>query len=203
MRRAERIVDVEIRQTCQLLRELLVVRFFLRMKAEVLQKQRLAFFQLRGHFFRLGSDAVWAEPHVFAARQFLVEHHAQPLGHRLQAHLQIGLALGPSQMRGQNQPRPVPQGVFDGGQSFADARVVHDASVFQRNVEVDAHEDAVAVEREITDGKLGHWLVVLIRWQLFKVAPPSRRLSCGRLARTSRQPARCRRYRTYKPLLAI
>ena len=42
------------------------------------------------------------------------------------------------------------------GQSFADARVVHDAAVVERNVEIDAHEDAAIVEREIANGKFGH-----------------------------------------------
>jgi hypothetical protein len=141
MRCAERIVNIKIRQTRQLLRELFVVGFFLGMKAKVLQKQGLALFQLQSHFFRLGSNAIRAESHVLAARQFLIQNHAQPLRHRLQTHLGIGLALGPSQMRGQNQPRPVPQRVLNRGQSFADTRVIHDASIFQRNIEVDAHED--------------------------------------------------------------
>ena len=151
MRRAERIVHVELRQTSQLLGELLVVGFLLGMKPQILQKQRLTFFQLRGNFLRLWTDTVGTEAHVFAARQFFVEHHAQPLGHRLQAHLQIRFAFGTPQMRGQNQSRPMAQRILDRGQGFADARVVHHAAVFQRNIEVDAHEDTVAVERQITD----------------------------------------------------
>ena len=38
------------------------------------------------------------------------------------------------------------QGVLDSGQSFADAGVVHYPAVFERDVEIDAHEDAVIVE---------------------------------------------------------
>ena len=59
-------------------------------------------------------------------------------------------------MGDQNQPRAVTQGILDGRQSFADASVVDDAAVFERDVEVDPHEDAVIVEREIADGKLRH-----------------------------------------------
>src|ERR1022692_353229 len=159
MRRAERIIHVEVRQASQLLGELLVVRFFFGVKPQILQQQGLTLFQLRGHLLRLRSHAVGPEAHVLAASQLFVEHHAQPFRHRLQTHLQVGLAFRPAQMRSQNQSRAVAQRVLDGGQRFADARIVHNASVFQRNIEVDPHEDAVVVKREITDRQLGHWLV--------------------------------------------
>src|SRR5208337_1092743 len=71
-------------------------------------------------------------------------------------HLGIRFALGPAQVRGQDQARTVPQRVFDGGQSFADAGVVHDAPVFERHVEVHAHENTIATERKITNRKLRH-----------------------------------------------
>jgi hypothetical protein len=52
----------------------------------------------------------------------------------------------------------VTESVFDRGQSFADAGVIHDSAVVERNVEVDAHENAVVVEGKIADGKFGHCL---------------------------------------------
>ena len=169
MRRAERVVDVVLGQVRQLPGELLVVGFFFGVEAQVLEQQRLALFQLRRDFLGFRADALGTEADVLAARQFLVEQHAQPLGHRLQTHLGIGLALGPAQVRSQNQARPVAQRIFDGGQGFADAGIVHDAPVFQRHVEIDAHENAVAVERKITNGKLGHgWsssLQEIVKWR--------------------------------------
>ena len=140
MRGAERVVDVVLRQVRQLPGKLLVVGFFFGMEAQVLQQERLAFFQLSCNFLRLGPNTLGTEADVLAARQFFVEQHAQPLRHRLQAHLRIGLALRPAQVRCQNQARSVTQGVLDGGQGFADAGVVHHAPVFQRHVEIDAHE---------------------------------------------------------------
>src|SRR5271156_419401 len=62
-------------------------------------------------------------------------------------------------MRCQNESRPMPQGVLNRRQRLPDTRVVHNAPVVQGNVKVDPHEDASAVERKITHGKLGHWLV--------------------------------------------
>jgi hypothetical protein len=59
-------------------------------------------------------------------------------------------------MGGKDQTGAVTQRVLDAGQSFTDTRVIHNATVIERDVEVDTHEDAVIVEREIADRKLGH-----------------------------------------------
>src|SRR4030088_3502006 len=48
------------------------------------------------------------------------------------------------------------QCVLDRGQSFPDARVVHDASILQRDVEVHTHENSMVIKWKITDGKLRH-----------------------------------------------
>ena len=151
---AESVVDVVVREAGELLGELGVVGFFFGVEAEVLQQQGLALFQLPGHLLGFGADAVGAESYVFSARQFLVQQHAQTLGCRLEAHRGIGFSLGPAEMGDQNQPCSVAESVFDGGEGFADAGVVDDAAIFERDVEVDAHEDAVIVEREVADGKL-------------------------------------------------
>src|SRR5260370_25683623 len=76
----------------------------------------------------------------------------------------MGLAFGPAQVRGEDEAGSVTQSVLDAGQGFADARVVHDAAVVERDVEVDAHEKAMIVQREIANGKLGHGTPVLARF---------------------------------------
>ena len=161
MRRTKRIIDEEISKTRQLLGKVLVVGLFFRVKAKILQQQRLTFFELHSDLLRFGTHTVRAEAHIFAACQFLIQDHTQPLGNRLQTHLQIRFSFGPAQVRSENQSRSVPQRIFDGGQGFADTGVVHNSSVFQWNIEVDAHKDTVTVQREITNGKLGHGVVVL------------------------------------------
>ncbi len=92
------------------------------------------------------------KPTFSPRRRYVVEQNAQPLGHRLQAHLRIRLALGTPKVGGQNQPSAMPQRVLDGGQRLADAGVVHDATVVERNVEVDPHENALVVQRKIANG---------------------------------------------------
>ncbi len=109
-----------------MLGKILVVFFFFGVEAQILQQQRLAFFELEGHFFGFGAYALGAEADVFAARQFFVEQHAQALGDRLEAQLGIRLAFGTAQVRREDEARAVAQSVFDAGQGFADARVIHD-----------------------------------------------------------------------------
>ena len=153
---AESVVDVVVGKIGQLFRELLVIRFFFGVKAQVFKQQGLAFFQFAGHFFGFNAYAIGAKADVFAGRQFFVKHHSQALGHRLKTHPGIGLALGAAEMRGENEPRAVAQCVLDGGQGLADARIVHNQTVIEGDVEVHTRQDAVAIQRKVTDGKFGH-----------------------------------------------
>src|SRR2546421_11948741 len=59
-------------------------------------------------------------------------------------------------MGGEDQARSMTECVFNGGQSLANTGIVHDPSIFERDVEIHPHEDAVIVELEIADGKLIH-----------------------------------------------
>ncbi len=133
------------------------------MEAEVFKQQRLALLEFERHFFGFGPNALGAEANIFAARQFLVEQHAEALGDGFQTQLWIRLAFGTAQVRREDEARAVTQSVFDGGQGFADAGVVHDAAVVERDVEVDAHEDAPIVERKIANRKFGHGKHSVIR----------------------------------------
>ena len=121
------------------------------MEAQILQQQRLPTLQLVGHLLRLHANTVGRKSHVLAAPQSVVKQDAQPLGHRLHAHFGIGLALGTPEVRRQDEPRAMAQRVFNAGQRFPDAGVIHHAAVIERNVEIHAHEDALVVQREITN----------------------------------------------------
>src|SRR5215470_15779507 len=156
MRGAECIVHVKISETGELLGKFLVVPFLLCMKAQILEQERLAFFELASHFFRLNADAVGTETDVFSPCQYAVEHHAQPLGNRLQAHLCVGFAFGPTQMRSEDQPRTMAQRMLDGWKRLANAGIVHDAPIFKWDIEIHAHENAMFVERQIANGEFGH-----------------------------------------------
>ncbi len=86
----------------------------------------------------------------------LLEQLAQRLGRRLQAELRIRAALRPAQVAHQDQRGALLQDVLDGGQRGADALVVRDRAVLHRDVEVDAHQDALALEIDVANGLLVH-----------------------------------------------
>jgi hypothetical protein len=56
-------------------------------------------------------------------------------------------------MRSENQPGAFLYREAQRGNSFSDARIVGDDTVLQRDVEVDADENAFALEFEIVDGE--------------------------------------------------
>ena len=84
---AERVVDVDLRQRRQLARKLVVVRFLLGVKAQVLQQQHLPFTQLSDQLAHAVADAVVGEDHVAAEQPR--EHRARRFQRHLRHHSSI------------------------------------------------------------------------------------------------------------------
>ena len=147
MRGAERVVDVQaVAERRERSRELRIVLLFVCMEPQVLQEHDA----VRGMDFvdglsRFVADAVGGKHHG------TVEEIGQAIRHRSQAHLRIRLAFRPAQMAGEDDRRAAVEREPDRGQRGADPRVVADALVLQRHVEVDAHEDPLALQIEIAD----------------------------------------------------
>ena len=112
VRRAEGVVHVQVLAVDQLLHERRVVGLFARIEAQVLEQ-------------------------LDAGRQL-----GQHLAHRLHRVLRIGLALRATEV-GARRDRGAPLGQpLDGGQRGADAEVVDDSAVANRDVEVGAKQDS-------------------------------------------------------------
>ena len=75
----------------------------------------------------------------------------QVLGDGLERELRIRLALRPAEVRREDDRRAVVERVGDRRQRRADPRVVRDAPVLDRHVEVHAHEHAPVGQGEILD----------------------------------------------------
>ena len=151
MRAAEGIVDVDVAQRGELLGEGGIVGLFLRVEAEVLQQQGLAGFELLRHLERNVADAVGREGNVFRDVENLLQQNAQAGDERPQAHGLDRLALGPAQVRAEDDLGLVAQRVLDGGKRLADASVVGDDAVFQGDVEVHADEHTLVGKIQITN----------------------------------------------------
>ncbi len=134
----------------ELLREGFVVLFFFGVEAHVFEKEDAAVGEGSAFGFGVGADAIvcegdWAFQELF---EFFCGGREGILG--------IRATFRPAQMRGEDEASTFLDGEAKSGKSFADARVVGDDAVFERDVEVDADEDALAVEVEIVDGELVH-----------------------------------------------
>ena len=145
MRGAKGVVHVARGERRQRLCECGVVLFFLRMKAQVLEQDDVAL-----HRARLLADAVGREG------DRLPEQLGQAIRDRPQAHVRVDLALGSSQVAREHDRRALSERVLDGGQRRLDARVVADDAVLQRDVEVHADENALALEIQIFDREFRH-----------------------------------------------
>ncbi len=117
VRRPERIVDVHVGQARERLGERRIVLLFLRVEAQVLEQDDAAAVG-RDHVGRRGPDAVRRE------RDRPVEQRGQMIGDGLQRELRIGLALGASEVRREDDRGALIERVGDGRQRRPDPRVV-------------------------------------------------------------------------------
>src|SRR6266581_4253426 len=86
-------------------------------------------------------------------------------------------------MRSENQAGAFFDGQAERGKRLADARVVGDDGVLERDVEVDANENAFAFEVEVVDGELGHDGVYSFQLSVFskEISASTKRQNCGPL----------------------
>src|SRR5438477_2693466 len=126
------------------------------MEAQILKEQCLPLLELERHLLGLGADTVRTEANVLASCEVAIKHHPETLRDRLETHFWIGLALGTSEMRSQNQTCSMSESVLDAGQCLAHAGVVHNPAVVERNVEVNPHENAAVGDGEVSNRKFRH-----------------------------------------------
>ncbi len=123
-----------------------VVGFFFRMEAEVFEEERLAGFEVGGHLAGDCADAVGGEGYVLVVAEDVIEQAAKVGDQGAKAHGLDGFAFGAAEVGAEDDFRFVAQSVLDGRERLADAGVIGDDAVLERDVEVDADEDALVGE---------------------------------------------------------
>ena len=117
---------------------------------------------------------------------------ARCVGHRLEAVLRIRLSLRPAEVRGEDHRRIAFERVLDRGQRRPHAGVVADHPVLQRDVEVHADEDTLALQIEVPDREFHDGL----RSGPGRLALPRRAAGRGEMKEgTSGRPPGARRWR--------
>ena len=141
---AERVVDVDVGVARQRLRELAVVGFFLGMEAQVLEQRDVAPVGIDDDLAGTVAHRLVGQPDVG------VDQLGQPRGDRFQRVLLVGLSLGPPQVRGEHDTRPLLDRQLDGGEALPNSGVIADgATGGQRDVEIDADEDPLPVDVQL------------------------------------------------------
>src|SRR6266481_3122062 len=139
-----------VAQGGELLRKGFVIFFFVGMEADVFQHEHFPVAQGLALAFGAWTDTIQSEG------DWLAEQLFQFFGGGPEGIFWIRAAFGPAEMRSKHEAGALFNGEPQCRQSFADASVVGDDGVFQRNVEIHADENAFAAEVEGVDGELGH-----------------------------------------------
>ena len=134
VRGAEGVVDVDVAQLGQIRGERGIVRFLAGVEAQVLDQHDLAGLEVLGPAQRLEAGDFGRQPDVDA------EQFAQSPRDRCERVLRINLAFRTPEVRAAHDLGPARPQVFDGRQRRADAQVVLDPAVAQRDVEVGAQQ---------------------------------------------------------------
>src|ERR1041384_5289035 len=155
MRRAERIVYINVGQIRERVREFRIVRFFARLEAQVLQHRDIAIFHSGDDFVRNVADRVVTKEYR------LIDQRVQMIRHRPERVFIDALPFRPSEVRHQNRFCFLLAEIIDGRQRFADPRVVGDFNFIplflDRDVEIDTHKHAFPANIDISDRKLSHY----------------------------------------------
>ena len=150
MRRAEGVVHIKIAEPCQRLGKFWIVRFFPRMKTQVLQQRHVALLHVRHNFSRHLADGVVTENYR------LINQRMQIISHRSQGVLVDSFAFRPAKMRHQNRFRAMLAQPIDRRQRGADPGIVRDhnftVALLHRHVEIDAYQNAFSANLKITQG---------------------------------------------------
>ena len=151
VRRSKSVANKQpVAERGKLPRKAFVVGFFFRMKANILEQKHAAIGERAALGLRLGTDAIRGKFHRRS-------HEFRKFGRRRpQAVFRIGFAFGAAQVRGQHQTRAAFARQLQSRQGLANARVVGDASAFERHVEINANEYALPPKIEVANGKLVH-----------------------------------------------
>ena len=171
VRRAERVVAVDVAVGSEFLRQLflfLLERGFSRLEiivglAVLLLGLRLLFLVVAGVFQH--DDVAGLHGRDFGVRLAAVRNEghgpAEQFGKIFGNGFEAGvggdaLFIGSAEMTHQNQASALFEHVFDGGKSAFDSGVVLDDTLFDGHIEINAHDDAFAFEVDVAQCLLIH-----------------------------------------------
>ena len=151
VRRAECVVDEDLRIACQLLCKLGIVLGLFFVVAQVLQQDNFAVSDGGNRLIRALPNDIFREGYLG------IQQHLQTLCHGSQRKFRLEFALGPAQMRAEDNLCLVIQKILDGGQRSLDAGFVGNlALVVQRHVKIYPNQYFFGFYRNVFNRLLFH-----------------------------------------------
>ena len=153
VRGSERVVDVDVRECRERVREIRVVSLFASVEAQIFEEQYPPIAEIVDR-------AAGGLAHAFFAKR---DARTQQLGESRcdwpQRKRRYGVPLGSTEMGGDDHPRSRLLQSANRRQRCAQARVVCDGSVLQRHVEIRSNEDALpthAIGEQVVQASYAH-----------------------------------------------
>ena len=146
MRGGECIVDVDIGERRESIGEGGIVRLLARVEAQVLQQCDIAGRERSHGGLRLLTDAIGDKLHREAA-----ECMRKRFGEGAQRHRRHGLALGPAEVRGDDDPRAALCELAQGWRHPVDPRGIAHRAFAHRHIQVHPNEDALTGDLDIVE----------------------------------------------------
>src|SRR6188508_1943867 len=146
MRGTEGIVDVDVAERSQRLRECLIIFFFAGMKAKIFEEHDVAGLHFGDEAFYIRADAVGGKDDVFS------EQPSEPLRDGRQTEFWIERALRASEVGADNGFSAVVDHTVDCRKRGADPGIVGDLQrIVERHVEIGADNHPLARQRDVVD----------------------------------------------------
>ncbi len=147
MRGAERVVHVHVAVRRELTREAFLVRFLAGVPAQILQHRDLTVAEIADDLARAVADRFIGE------RDFLPEQLGELVRDRLERELRLDLTVRTPQVRAEHDSRAALDQVLERREGGANACVIRYAlrPLLERDVVVDAHEHALALDGQLLD----------------------------------------------------
>ena len=80
----------------------------------------------------------------------------ETIGDGLQGVLCFGATFGPAEVRHEDEPAVTFQNALDGWKGLSDSAIVGDVRPVEGHVEIDPHQDALALHIDVGNGFPGH-----------------------------------------------
>src|SRR5215475_11487086 len=149
MRAAERVVYIRLFPAREFMREIAIVGFFLRMKAQILQQDCVAGLKRRDHSSGHIADTIRTQSHL------AIQNLGQIFAHRLEAQFRTAF-LRTSQMRTKHRHRAMLEDIANRIEAGVNSRRVGDLSLGQRDIEIAPDQNSLAFKLQLGNRNRRH-----------------------------------------------